>query len=233
MAVHLGCGLVQSEHDGKMLNIPSISTSCLRNPRCIARMKAGDSVCSKCYAAAYMAFRKGLADAMERNFDILNDHVLSDEELEGIGIKFTPKMEAGNPRHYARIESFGDSASVTHARNHLRIIKRNGLLRWGLWTKNDDHYGEALEIEGKPENLSLGYSSPKLNEVADIEKLHPVFRSNMDFVFTVFEDWYIEKHGIIINCGARACAPCGACYEANQPDADGIHRVKYINERKK
>ena len=37
---------------GKMEGIPSISTSCLENPICRARMENGESVCSHCFAAA-------------------------------------------------------------------------------------------------------------------------------------------------------------------------------------
>lgn len=225
MCFKLGNGVSQSEHEGKLLGIPSISTSCLHNERCLARMKNGEAVCSHCFAMHLMEFRKALRDAMERNLEALSDHLFSDEELEGVTIHFTPKMLELNPNHYVRIESFGDVRNVIQARNYLRIAKANPWLKWGAWTKNDDLYGEAFELEGKPENLSMGYSSLKLNEIADITKLDQRFVENLDFVFTVFTKEYAEEHGILINCGGRACRTCGTCYEANKSDG-----IKYINE---
>lgn len=223
-------GVSQSEHEGKLLGIPSISTSCLHNERCIARMKNGEAVCSHCFAMHLMEFRKGLREAMERNAEVLSSHVLSDDELSGMTFHFTPKMLELNPEEFARIESFGDTRNVIQARNYLRIAKVNYFLPFmASWTKNDDHYAEALDIEGRPENLSIGFSSMKLNTVADITKLDPRFAQEVDFIFTVFTKEYVKEHGIIINCGGRSCRNCGICYHAHRTRKE-TGKVLYVNE---
>lgn len=230
MAYKFPNGVTQSEHEGKMLGIPSISTCCLTNPICLARMQNGDSVCAKCYSATYMGFRKPLREAMERNLELLSDHIFTAEELDGMTIHFTQKMRDLNPEMYARTESFGDVRNDIQAINYMLIHERNPEYKWGAWTKNDFIWGAALEKLGrKPSNLSLGYSSPKVNEVADISKLHPIFVDNLDFVFTVFTKEYAKAHGIEINCGGLACRLDGKCYTANEYKARTGH-VLYINE---
>ncbi len=54
--------LVSDYMSGKMENVPSISTSCLVNPRCITRMQNGCSICSYCFAADGLSYKKGLRE---------------------------------------------------------------------------------------------------------------------------------------------------------------------------
>ncbi len=233
MAYKLALGITQTEHEGKLLGIPSISTCCLTNPICLARMQNGDSVCAHCYAATLMKIRKALKEAMIRNMDILTDHVLTIDELDGMEIKFTPKMRELNPEMFAREESFGDVSNVTQAINYFLIAKRNGAFKWAIWTKNHWIVAEAYRILGwKPDNLSIGYSSPKLNEVVDLSTLDPDFVKICDFVFTVFTKQFAKEHGIKINCGGRACRKCGQCYKSNKTKAE-TGRIVYVNEELK
>ena len=140
---------------GKMSGIPSISTSCLVNPICIKRMQDGESVCCHCFAAATMQRYSSAGQHAENNFHLLNAEVLPLEML--------PRF-----RNVAivRIESFGDVASVTQAINYLNIAKVNPFITFAAWTKNAAIWNKAIAQAGKPENLSLVYSSFKLNEQA-------------------------------------------------------------------
>lgn len=128
---------------GKMSGIPSISTSCLVNPICQARMKNGESVCAHCFAAATLDRYTSAGAHAENNFYLLNAEVLPLDML--------PRF-----RNVAivRIESFGDVASVTQAINYLNIVKVNPFITFAAWTKNASIWNAAIKKAGKPENLS-------------------------------------------------------------------------------
>ncbi|MDY4855943.1 MAG: hypothetical protein SO155_07995, partial [Candidatus Ventricola sp.] len=111
-------------HTGKMEGMQSLSTSCLCNPACAARMKDPSSICSHCFAAAMHKRYGALADCMENNSRILSGRLFEVSELPMINAAFF------------RFEPFGDLINVTHARNYLRICKRNPWTRFALWTKN-------------------------------------------------------------------------------------------------
>lgn len=66
-------------HTGKMEGMQSLSTSCVCNPVCIARMKDSNSICSHCFAAAMHKRYGNLAIRMEQNYQILStQNALSD-----------------------------------------------------------------------------------------------------------------------------------------------------------
>ncbi len=186
---------VSDDMSGKMSGIPSISTSCLVNPYCKARMKNGEMVCAHCFAETqqnrYEASRLHSID----NYDLLNKQILPTEALP----IFANVQKV-------RIESFGDIGSVVHAINYLNIVIKNPSTTFAWWTKNHNFVIQAIRIVGyKPKNLVLVASSVKLNEAA---KLPTYF----DKVFTVYDKKTISEKNININCGARSCATCGRCY---------------------
>ena len=193
---------------GKMTGIPSISTSCLVNPICIKRMQDGESVCCHCFAAATLDRYTACGQHAENNFYLLNSEVLPLEMLP----KF-PNVAI------VRIESFGDVASVTQAINYINIAKVNPLVTFGAWTKNANLWNKAIQEVGKPENLSLVYSSFKLNNPAPAaEYFTKDGENNFDHVFTVYDVPTCEFYGPgFVNCGARDCASCRRCYRKN-PD---------------
>ena len=182
---------VSDSMSGKMAGIPSISSSCLKNPICIQRMKDGNSVCAHCFAQATVSRYKGLGAAMESNYNLLTDSVLPLELL---------------PRFcnvsIARIESFGDIANVTQAINYANICKVNPFVRFAWWTKNAAILKKAFDIVGKPDNVVIIESAPKLNT-----EIQPS-NEYIDKTFTV----YTDADADFINCGARCCATCRRCY---------------------
>lgn len=198
---------VTTGHTGKMYGIGSISTSRNLNPNCIERAKVEGSICSKCYAIRQLGVYKQLRNALEKNYKILTERILTDEEL--------PILNYG----YFRIESFGDLANTTQAINYLNIIKKNPQTFFGWWTKNPKYIDEALKGSKKPKNVNIIYSSMFINV-----RQEPTY-DFIDKIFTVYDKDFIKDNKIKINCGAKSCLKCHKCYEKN--------RTKYINERLK
>lgn len=183
-------------HTGKMEGMQSLSTSCICNPACIARMKDSDSICSHCFAAAMHKRYGNLSIRMEQNYQILSNKLFEIEEL--------PMINAA----WFRFESFGDLGSVTQARNYLRIAKRNPQTFFAIWTKNPSFMAKAIAIEGKPENINIILSSPYMNTTCDESKW-----SFVDKTFTVYDKQHSD--GVKINCGDKKCMECRICYTKN------------------
>lgn len=180
---------------GKMSGIPSISTSCLENPICKARMQNPDSICAHCYAAATLQRYTAAGKAMSVNYTLLSETVLPFELL--------PRF--GNVS-IVRIESFGDIGTYEHAVNYANIARVNPQIVFAWWTKNANIVNQVFDDFGKPENVLLIESSEKVNE----QKKH--VSKYADKVFTVYDESAIAAQGIDINCGARSCVTCRRCY---------------------
>lgn len=208
---------VSDNMTGKMEGIPSISTSCLENPRCIARMKNGEAVCAHCFAEATLNRFKGAGLNAASNYRLLNSEVLPLEML--------PRF-----RNVAivRIESFGDVASVTQVINYINIVKVNPRVMFAAWTKNADLWNAAIKEVGKPRNLSLVYSSFKLNKPAEArEYFTSDGANNFDHIFTVFDKETAAGYGKgFITCGARDCATCRRCYQKRAKDFSVREQLK-------
>lgn len=193
---------VSDSMSGKMAGIPSISTSCLCNPICIQRMKDGNSVCAHCFAEATLTRYKAAGAAMESNYKLLTDSVLP---LEMLPVFCNVSI--------ARIESFGDLANVTQAINYANICKVNPNVRFAWWTKNAAILKKAFDIVGKPANVVIIESAPKLD--AEITASNEY----VDKTFTV----YTKASPDFINCGARCCATCRRCYSFDTEKA--VHEL--------
>lgn len=202
---------------GKMSGIPSISTSCLDNPICRKRMQDGESICVHCFAAALLECRKNVREGVKRNFDLLNTEVLP--------LDLLPRFRNVS---IVRIESFGDVASVTQVINYINIVKVNPLVTFAAWTKNASLWNEAIKQVGKPENLSLVYSSFKLNKPASpCEYFTKDGVNHFDHIFTVFDKKTCDFYGDgFVNCGARDCASCRRCYRKDNQDFNVIEQLK-------
>ena len=188
----------------KMAGLQSISTSVLDNPICQKRREVPDSICAKCYANHLCRYRKTLQTCLSRNFSILNDHLF--DEREALRCQFDTR--------YGRIESFGDVASVTQARNYIRIIRANPETDFGIWSKNASLWKRAFDIEGKPLNTTFVLSSIKVNEV-DI--VPDGMGEYVDHIFTVWSpDRYIFA-GTPSECAGIQCKTCLKCYKKHTP----------------
>lgn len=185
---------ITTEMAGKMAGMWSISTSCLSNPFCVARMKRGDAVCKDCYAKRLMEFRKNLQPCYDRNYEALNNNLIPVEEWPRINVNLF------------RIEAYGDIGSVTHARNYLRFIKRNPHVQFAWWTKNPNLIETAMRLEEfRPTNCQFVGSSLKVNQPETFIRWEWINK-----VFTVY-----DRDDGCINCGANNCFECRKCYENN------------------
>ena len=68
-------------HEGKMTGMWSYSTSCLVNPRCLARMHNGELVCASCFAANQQSYQKGTREKGIRNFHLITENVFPVEDF--------------------------------------------------------------------------------------------------------------------------------------------------------
>lgn len=186
---------ITTEMSGKMEGMWSISTSCNANPFCIARMRRGDAVCVKCYAHELMNVRKVVDACYRRNYDALNSQLIPVEDWPLLNVALF------------RIEAFGDVGSVTHARNYLRLIKRNPHVSFAWWTKNPNLIEQAMKLEGfRPVNCQFVLSSLNVNVLGDFSRWSWAQKD-----FTVFD----KAHAEDINCGALHCLSCQKCYHDN------------------
>ncbi len=190
---------------GKMTGIEALSTSCLCNHLCMARKEIKGSICESCFACATVNRYKALGKCLESNYKVLNERLLS--RGEACQVRFFTSL--------GRIEAFGDVASVVQARNYLRIIKYNKQTRFGVWTKNPNYWDEAIELEGKPSNVTMVLSSLFKNVPCNDYKRY----SWVDYVFTVYTPDWLKANGkdeTFINCGARDCTTCQRCYRKHK-----------------
>lgn len=208
-----------TKHSGKMAGIPSISTSCILNARCQKRVNCDKSICNNCFAHSYMKFRKELREALERNFNILTERILTKEEIAALNINVC----------FFRFESFGDLNNNIQLINYINICKNYKNTRFALWTKNIDILLSVFSQKKyrKPRNLSLIISSPLLNVAfpkSFVKKVNAIVY--IDVIFTVYTKDFAEKNNITINCGAKHCLSCLQCYK-------GHKETIYINEQLK
>lgn len=183
-------------HSGKMKGMISFSTSNLMNPRCIARAKNKDLICSHCYAMRMENQYSNLDKKLIRNTDFITSHILKEDEIPIIDSNKYPLV---------RFESFGDILNVTQVLNYFLIANENSDCQFALWSKNMDIVASAIDIASKPSNLIVIESSPKMND-----EIKPSY-DFIDKTFTVF-----DTDGEHINCGARNCATCQKCYHINE-----------------
>ena len=198
--------------NGKLNGFYSISTSVLMNNHCQTYAKIPGTICEKCYAALSVSNYDGLAQALDINYYILNNYLLSIDAFKSLPFTTT--------NGYARIESHGDVDTVICAMNYNRLCKAIKYIHFAAWTKNIMLWCNAFQREGKATNLNFIVSSLYVGKVIDIpEKARPY----VDHVFTVYND-----PTTTINCGARNCNTCRNCYDENTTD-----RPFYINEKLK
>ena len=214
--------IIVSALSGKLEDFYAVSTSVLMNAICQARAKIEGCICKDCYAANSAGSRSALCQALETNFMILNNFLISVEAWAMLAI---PSINGK-----ARIESHGDVATEICAINYVRIIQSHKHLVFGVWTKNLELYRNVLETEGKPDNMIFIASSPMENVVMELPEWAKKY---VDHVFTVYTEDYAREHNININCGTweghdldHRCKKCMRCYTLGNADY-------YINELKK
>lgn len=188
--------VTQHNKGSKMEGFTSVNSSALVNPICNARRNVEGSVCQKCYASNLLNMRKGLRDNTATNGMILQTYLISEQAWSLLPVNTI----------YARIESFGDVANLTQARNYIRIIRSHPLTNWGIWSKNAAIWADAFKLEGKPANCTYVHSSMMIGL---IDTIPDAIAEYTDHVFTVFPKKTVQQ----INCGGLHCLSCLRCYK--------------------
>lgn len=220
--VQLVMCIVVSELTGKLEDFYAVSTSVLMNLICQKRAQNPKSICFWCYAAKQAASRSTLCLALETNYIILNNFLISEEAWSLLAI---PTIN-----QHSRIEAHGDVASVISAINYNRIVSSHRYIDFGVFSKNLDIWKRVFDTEGKPENMQFIASSPIVNVVMEIPE---DMKKYVNHVFTVYDADYAKEHNIVINCGMwinnefiHKCKYCMRCYLRGNAEY-------YISELKK
>lgn len=207
---------ITNKHSGKMDNMNSLSTSCLENPNCIARVKNNVGVCAHCFACAQFKYHTNNQFIFAFNTMILN---------KIIPVEMLPFITQTNYKMYFRFEAFGDLASVEQVINYFNICEKNKHLHFALWTKNPNYIKVAIEKHGckKPKNLNIIFSVIELDASNEIKNKAFNKFDFIDKTFSVYTNKSTAaQQTAIINCGEKKCIECGLCYEKN--------KIKNINE---
>lgn len=195
--------------NSKLAGLNSMSTCVCDNATCIARIKAGDTICAHCYADAMQRRFKGLAE-----HNIINGWILRNVEIRPED--FRKAFPFIGIQRFFRIESFGDVGNVLQVKNYFNLCNAFPGTQFVAWSKNHSFYARAIEEAGKPENLIYIASSLRVNN-PDLQLLDKF--SFIDKLFTVYSKDYARENGIEINCGGRKCYECifagKNCYHKN------------------
>lgn len=193
-----------AKRHSKLDGIKSLSTCCLNNKFCRARMLDKCSVCSHCYAASQQKVQHGLTE-----HNVINGLI-----LQNVGIPTWAwqeyKGKAIALETVFRIESFGDVSNLMQIYNYISLCRAFPSVNFAAWSKNVAMWLAAFDTIGKPENLSFVTSSNHVNKCDDWKD------SRIDHTFTVYDKKGVSDQHIVINCGGRACKECIAkkigCY---------------------
>lgn len=208
------------DHDAKMHGIISLSTYVGNNTFCLARCKnCNNAICKYCYANSLTKQRYYLKMKLIRIMAILTTVELCPADIPVIDNSIYP---------FFRFESFGDIENTLQFKNYNLIAACNENVNFTIWTKNPGIIQACINAGLQlADNLVIGLSSLYLNtpELSKAQKY-----SFIRFLFTVYDDEYIKKHNVVINCGAKHCLSCGICYKYLH---EFKHGLQLINERKK
>lgn len=198
--IHVTTHKSTARSHSKLDGLQSVSTSALANDLCAAHRNVEGSICQKCYATTMAKRFSGLNKNNMENGDLLQTYLIGEGAWALLPINTI----------YARIESFGDVANVTQARNYIRIVRSHPLTNWGIWSKNAAIWAEAFRLEGKPSNCTYVHSSMFIDRCDDVPASIAQY---VDHTFTV----YNKKTNHEITCGGRQCATCLRCYRKDTP----------------
>lgn len=189
---------------GKIEGIYSIDSTATNCAYCKAMRKAAKNIinhiCNYCYDYEQEHSFKG------RN--VLNRHTLNMIILSAV--EFTAaELATLNIIGICRFNSSGDIHNNTMILNYFRIAANNPHCKFALWAKNVAAVKYALNICGKPENLTLIFSNPIING-------KPILPGGFDYTFSVYTPSKIDavlSSGDYMECNGKKCKECGyKCY---------------------
>lgn len=185
----------ETTHEGKMENIPSISTNPLTNVFCqvMHGSENTDVICRHCYATTLVSFRKALKEHVENNSRILSESTLLMSALPTYN------------HELMRFNSFGEIINANHLINIFNICYKNPSTYHVIYTKRMNLIEAFSHL--KPDNLKVIESNPLINEV-----MHSPRSPAADIVFNVVTPEYLKKHPeYSVNC-IQSCNKCRLCY---------------------
>lgn len=193
---------VSYHKDGKIEGCTSCDASAHGCEFC-SKMRAAAAhdptiICGICYDYSQEEYRTSVLQRHALNLRIMKSVLFTVDELKALPI-FT----------ILRVNSSGDIDNVTQARNMLRIAAAHPSTPCTIWTKNIPAMTAALDLEGKPGNVTLIRSSLHIDRP---DPLPPRF----DYVFTVYSTPARVYAAIAMGaaeCNGKKCRECGyKCY---------------------
>lgn len=190
-------------HDsGKIEGITSCDSSCRNCQFCqkmLAAAKADPTIiCGLCYDEAQEKYKLNSVNRHSLNMLIMMTVEFTEKELKMI--RLTTET---------RINSSGDTPNVIYAKNMLRMSKVHRDVRVGYWAKHTAPVIEACDELGKPKNVTLVQSSPRIGTPVKLAKY-------FDYTFTVYPDEKSVLRAIANGaspCNGMKCETCGKkCY---------------------
>jgi hypothetical protein len=176
---------------GKLDGIAGINTSTVDNEFCQAMQKT-DAVCRSCYSQAMLeGMRKNCRPAWKKNLELLSND----------GLEKIPQIT----KRSARFHAHGELKNTQHAINFLLIAHKNKGTRFAFFTKRPRLVQNAVKVVGLPDNVTLVYSSPKIDKQAKLPK-------GFHKVFTVYS---MDRDSI--TCAGQKCKDCLQCFNRSGP----------------
>ena len=124
---------------------------------------------------------------------------------------------------FFRFHGHGELINMTHLWNFVQIARANPQTTFALWTKRKDFIKKMMTQQkytsipsGKPNNMILIYSNPKINCV----QIEPP-----RFFDKVFNNVSVKGYKNE-NCTGQKCIECLACYKKDSGIDSIIERVK-------
>jgi len=195
---------------GKLMGLKAISTNTKTNEYCKEQNSKAvkhntDNICGVCYSHKMLdGFRKNMAPALQRNSDILSSRPLTRQEIPRINDTIF------------RFNAHGELINMLHLENLLAIVIDNPWCTFALWTKRVDIVFRCMKRYGKPKNLKLIYSNPKMGHI--LSKPPRYFDKTFN---NVDVNDFVERQ----NCTGQKCQDCRLCYSDNNVDTI-VEKVK-------
>jgi hypothetical protein len=143
---------------GKLEGLRAISTNTTTNDYCIKQYEKKDpkNICTFCYSQEMLrTYRKNMANALQRNSDIIASKVLHEDGLPII-------LDA-----FFRFNAHGELINEINLINYINIALKNPHCTFSLWSKKFDIISKYFKDHDKPKNLILIYSNPKINHILE------------------------------------------------------------------
>lgn len=189
---------------GKLEGIDSLNVDTVSSSFC-QRLAATVPVCQKCYSMKSLkSYRMNSRKAYQRNSAVLS-----------LPYPMPGYLIAPVYTDVFRLFSHGDVEDANMARNVMLIVRTFPNTRFVAWSKNTAAWHEAMELDGKPDNLRLISSNGSLINVRSTPP------RSFDMTFNVTPKGSDKP----INCHSK-CRACMRCYAAVIDDPVIIEELK-------